>query len=175
MDDQQMNADKVIEQLTSKNFELEEQIKQHEEQIQHLKLDIHELEQLHQMDEEIIEIQKESERELQQKNQELVLAIAAVSKQNFGFSRFSPLKFAVKPTSGRARKPAGKSASLRGDHRRIDAEEPRLGRAEQVCGKFSKNPKILGICGKKSKSWSSCTKWTRRLARPKERRRRSCC
>ena len=105
MDEQQMNADKVIEQLTSKNFELEEQIKQHEEQIQHLKLDIHELEQLQQMDEEIIEIQKESERELQQKNQELVLAIAAVSQRLWVFKVF-PHKFAVKPTSGRARKPA---------------------------------------------------------------------
>jgi len=43
-----------------------------------LKLDVHELEQLHQMDEEIIEMQKETEKELTAKNQELALTIATV-------------------------------------------------------------------------------------------------
>jgi hypothetical protein len=41
-------------------------------------MDVQDLEQLRQMDEEIIEMQKETERELQQKNQELLAAMATV-------------------------------------------------------------------------------------------------
>jgi hypothetical protein len=63
-------------------------------------MDVQDLEQLRQMDEEIIEMQKETERELQQKNQELLAAVATVcfmfrlvsmnnESQNFGNKRLT--------------------------------------------------------------------------------------
>lgn len=69
---QQLDKDEIIQNLTSKNIEMEEQIKA-------LKLDIQELEQLRQVDEEIVEMHKETERDFLLKNQELVFAIAAVN------------------------------------------------------------------------------------------------
>nr|CAD2197287.1 unnamed protein product [Meloidogyne enterolobii] len=71
---EQLNFEAIINNLTNKNVDLEEQIKT-------LKLDVHELEQLHQMDEEIIEMQKETEKELTAKNQELALTIATMNTQ----------------------------------------------------------------------------------------------
>ncbi|KAL7073631.1 hypothetical protein ACQ4LE_007336 [Meloidogyne hapla] len=71
---EQLRFEDIINNLTTKNVDLEEQIKT-------LKLDVHELEQLHQMDEEIIEMQKETEKELQAKNQELAFTIATMNMQ----------------------------------------------------------------------------------------------
>ncbi|KAF7635378.1 Dynactin domain-containing protein [Meloidogyne graminicola] len=71
---EQLRFEDIINNLTIKNMDLEEQIKT-------LKLDVHELEQLHQMDEEIIEMQKETEKELNSKNQELAFTVATMNSQ----------------------------------------------------------------------------------------------
>jgi hypothetical protein len=46
-------------------------------------LEINELEQLHHLDEEIIEVQKDTEREMQMKNTELLMGMTAVMVHNW--------------------------------------------------------------------------------------------
>jgi hypothetical protein len=67
----QASSEEIISSLTAKNLDLEELNRQ-------LTMESNELEELHQVDEEIIEAQKETEKDLLLKNEEQLITIAAV-------------------------------------------------------------------------------------------------
>jgi hypothetical protein len=67
----QASSEEIIASLTAKNLDLEEMNRQ-------LTMESNELEELHQVDEEIIEAQKETEKDLLLKNEEQLITIAAV-------------------------------------------------------------------------------------------------
>lgn len=85
----QMNTEEIISTLTAKNLDLEEQNKYELNWgflsnkwskiiFRNLKLENYDLEQLHLMDEEMIDTWKETEKELQLKNEEQMIALTAV-------------------------------------------------------------------------------------------------